>query len=230
LVFRDMPAVPPPSESTEEGERELPIIDIHGSAEDLEVLRMIYPAAFPPITDLNALSKTFVILDKYHTEELRERLKPFLISSGLLATDPMCVYAITCRWGFKTEAAIAAPYASAIGISAFTCMDDMRYIPAPTTTPQHFLPRSEEKSIPCNHCPRTFYDNFRSRLAERLLVGSEMFRDFGTCTEVCFDVAKETKTKHETANCMRGGSHLEQFVVSLMKSLRNIPTSQNAAA
>jgi hypothetical protein len=155
LVFRDMPAVPPPSESTEEGERELPIIDIHGSAEDLEVLRMIYPAAFPPITDLNALSKTFVILDKYHTEEVRERLKPFLISSGLLATDPMCVYAITCRWGFKTEAAIAAPYyASAIGISAFTCMDDMRYIPGPDHHPTALLAQERREIHPVQSLPK----------------------------------------------------------------------------
>lgn len=129
-VFRDMLAVPqPPSESTQEGDYEPPTVDVQDSAEDLEVLlRMIYPVAFPPFNDLNALSSAFVILDKYNTEGLQERLKPLLVSSTFLTADPMRVYAIACRWGFKAEAARAAPYAAAAGISTFTCVDDMRYI------------------------------------------------------------------------------------------------------
>ena len=129
-VFRDMLTVPQsPSESTEEGEFEPPIIDVQDSAEDLEVLlRMIYPVAFPPLTDLDALSNAFVILDKYHTEGLQERLKPLLISHIFLVDDPMRVYAIACRWGFEKEAARAAPYASTVGVSRFTCIDDMRHM------------------------------------------------------------------------------------------------------
>jgi len=240
-VFRGMLAVPQsPPESTKEGECGPPVVDIHDSAEDLEVLlRMIYPVAFPPITDLDALSNAFVILDKYHTEGLQERLKPLLISSTFLATDPMRVYAIACRWGFTTEAAIAAPYASTIGVSTFTCMDDMRYISgldyhriALIAQERREIGRGEvlNKVATCRYCPQSFYDNFRPRLVERLLVGNEMFHNFGACMEVCFDVAKETETKHGPANCTHGRSHLEQFVISLAKSLQNIPTSQNTAA
>lgn len=68
-VFRDMLAVP--QSPSEEGEFGPPIVDVQDSAKDLEVLlRMIYPVAFPPITDLDTLSNAFVILDKYHTEGL----------------------------------------------------------------------------------------------------------------------------------------------------------------
>jgi len=240
-VFKDMLADPqPPSESTKEGKCELPVIDVQDSAEDLEVLlRMIYPVAFPPITDLNDLSNALVILDKYHTEGLQERLKLLLTSSIFLTTDPVRVYAIACRWGFKTEAAIAAPHASTIGISDFTCVDDLRYISgldyhrlALLAQERREIGRGEilNKSTTCEYCPQDFYDNFRSRLVERLLIGSEVFRDFGTCIEVCFDVAKETESKHGTPNCRYGGSHFEPFVVSLAKFLQNIPTSQDAVA
>lgn len=240
-VFRDMLAVPQsPPESTKEGEWGLPVVDVHDSAGDLEVLlRMIYPVAFPPITNLDSLSNAFAILDKYHTEGLQERLKPLLISSTFLSTDPMRVYAIACRWGFKTEAAIAAPYASAIGISKFTCVDDMRYISgldyhriALLAQERREIGRGEvlNKPATCKYCPQSFYDNFRPRLVERLLVGNEMFHDFGACMEVCFDVVKETETKYGIASCTHGRSHLEQFVISLAKSLQNIPTSRNAVA
>ena len=239
-VFRDMLTVPQsPPEPTKEGECELPVIDVHDSAEDIEVLlRMIYPVAFPPINDLDALSNAFVTLDKYHTEGLQERLKPLLISPDFLAADPMRVYAIACRWGFKSEAAIAAPYASAIGISTFTCMDDMRYMSG--LDYHHIALLAQErreicqreilnKPTPCSYCPQTFYDNFRPRLVERLLVGNETSRDFGTCMEVCFEVAKETESNHGSANCACGRYHIEHFVISLAKSLRNIPTGQNTA-
>jgi hypothetical protein len=151
----------------------------------------------------------------------------------------MRVYAIACRWGFKTEAAIAAPYASAMGIATFTCVDDMRYISgldyhriALLAQERREIGRGEILNNPptCRYCPQSFYDNFRPRLVERLLIGNEMFRDLGACMEVCFDVAKETENKHGAGNCTHGRSHLEQFVISLAKSLQNIPTSQNTAA
>lgn len=240
-VFQDMLATPQsPSEPTNKSDCGLPIVDVHDSAEDLEVLlRMIYPVAFPPITDLDALSNAFVILDKYHTEGLQERLKPLLISPAFLTADPMRVYAIACRWGFKPEAAIAAPRASAVGVSAFTCIDDMRHISgldyhriALLAQERRELGRGEILSKPatCRYCPQTFYDNFRPRLVERLLVGNEMFQDFGACMEACFDVAKETEIKHVAANCSHGRSHLEQFVISLARSLQNVPVSQNTFA
>jgi len=238
-VLRDMLAVPkPPSKSTTEGKCELPVFDVCDSAEDLEVLlRMIYPVASPAITDLDTLSNTFVILDRYGAKGLQERLKPLLTSSTLLATDPMRVYAIACRWGFKTEAAIAAPYASAIKVSTFTCMDDMQHISGPDYHRIALLSQERReigqreilnKPTTCRYCPVAFYDNFRPRLVERLLVGDEMFRDIGTCMVVFFDVAKETENKHAAASCGYGRSHLEQFVISLAKSLQIIPTSQNA--
>jgi hypothetical protein len=241
-VFRDMLTVSQsPSQSTVAGaEGDLPVVDVQDSTQDLEtLLRMIYPVAFPPITDLNALSNAFVILDKYHTEGLQERLKPLLISPTFLTTDPMRVYAIACRWGFKSEAEIAAPRASAIGISAFTCVDDMRYISgldyhriALLAQERREIGRGEILSKPatCRYCPQTFYDNFRPKLVERLLVGDEMFRDFGSCMEVCFDIVKETETKHGAGNCANGRSHLEQFVISLAKSLQSMPACKNATA
>ena len=239
-VFKDMLADPQsPSESAEE-KCELPVIDVQDSAEDLEVLlRMIYPVAFPPITNLNDLSNALVILDKYHTEGLQERLKLLLTSSTFLATDPVRVYAIACRWGFKTEAAIAAPYASTIGISNFTCMDDLRYMSgldyhriALLAQERREIGRKEilNKPLTCRYCPQHFYDNFRPKLVERLLTGSEMFRSFETCIGVFVDVAKETETKYGQANCGHGGSHFEAFVISLAKSLQNVSTSQDAVA
>ena len=239
-VFRDMLAVPQSSsEQTKEGERDLPVVDVHDSAEDLEILlRMIYPVAFPPITDLDALSKAFVILDKYHAEGLQGRLGPLLISPTFLATDPMRVYAIACRWGFETEAAVAAPHASAIGISTFTCLDDIRYISgldyhriALLAQERREIGRGEilNKPTTCRYCPQTFYNNFRPKLVERLLEGNEIFHDFGACIEVCFEVVKETEDKHGSAVCGNGRSHLEQFVISLAKSLQNAPTNQDTA-
>jgi len=239
-VFRDMLGIPQsPSESTTGVGCNLPVIDVQDSAQDLEtLLRMIYPVAFPPITDLNALSNAFVILDKYHTEGLQERLKPLLISPTFLTADPMRVYAIACRWGFETEAVIAAPYASAIGISSFACVDDMRYISgldyhrvALLAQRRRDIGRGEilNKPAVCRHCPQTFYDSFRPRLVERLLIGNEMFRDLASCMEVCFDIVKETEVKNGGGNCAHGRSHLEQFVISLAKSLLSIPTTENTA-
>ena len=240
-VFRDMLAVPQPLPGLTEGaEHDLPIVDIYDSAQDLEVLlRMIYPVAFAPITDLDTLSAAFVILDKYHTEGLQERLKPLLISSTFLAADPMRVYAIACRWGFKTEADIAAPYASAIGISSFTCLDEMRYMSGLDyhrivllNQERKEAARSEifNKPPTCRHCPQAFYDNFRPKLAERLLNGNTVFQELGTCMEVCLDIAKETGERHGGVNCPYGRFHLEQFVLSLAKSLQNLPTGQNTVA
>ena len=239
-VFKDMLEIPQSSpESIKEGECELPIVDIHDSAKDLEVLlRMIYPVRFPPITDLDTLSNAFVIFDKYHTEGLQERLKTLLVSPTFLATDPMRVYAIACRWGFKTEATIAAPHASAIAVSAFTCLDDIRYISGLDYHRVALLAQERReigrrkilnKSATCTYCPQTFYDNFRPRLVERLFVGNEVFRDYGACIEACFDVAKETENAGVAASCRDndGRSHLEQFVISLAKSLQNMPTGQN---
>lgn len=244
-VFKDMLEVPQSSpESNKEGECELPIVDVHDSAKDLEVLlRMIYPVAFPPVTDLDTLSSAFVICDKYHTEGLQERLKPLLVSPTFLATDPMRVYAIACRWGFKTEAAIAAPHASAIGVSTFTCLDDIRYISSLDYHRVVLLAQERReigrrkilnKPLTCGFCPRTFYDNFRPRLVERLFVGNEVFRDYGACIEACFDVARETENADVVANCKNmkdhGRSHLEQFVISLAKSLQSMPTGQNTTS
>lgn len=239
-VFKDMLAVPQsPPESTKEDASVLPVVDVHDSAEDLEVLlRMIYPVAFPPITDLDALSNAFVILDKYHTEGPQDRLKPLLISSSFLTADPMRVYAIACRWGFKAEAAVAAPYASAMGISTFTCVDDMRYISGLDYHRVAFLAQERRdicrreilnKPTTCTYCSPTFYNNLRLRLVERLFAGNEMFRDFGTCMEVCFDTVEKVENNHGPVHCQDGRSHLERFVVSLAKSMQDIPTSQNTA-
>lgn len=240
-VFRDMLSVPQSlSEPTKDAKYDPPVVDVDDSAQDLEVLlRMIYPMAFPPITDLNALSNALVILDKYHTEGLQERLKPLLVSPAFLTTDPMRVYAIACRWGFKPEAEIAAPYVSAVGISTFTCVDDMRYISGLDYHRIALLARERRetgreeiisKAATCRYCPQSFYDNLRPRLVERLLVGNEMFRDLGSCMEVCFDVVRETENKHGAGNCTHGRSHIEQFVISLAKSLQSTPANRNVAA
>lgn len=133
---------------------------------------------------------------------------------------------------------MAAPYASATGTSTFTCVDDMRYTSGfdyhwivLLAQGRREIGRGEilNKPTTCRHCPPIFYDSFRPRLVERLLVGNEMFRDFGACMEVCFDVVKETESKHVLANCTYGRSHLEQFVILLAKSLQKIPISQNTA-
>ena len=237
-VFRGMLAVPQsPPESTEGN---IPIVDVHDSAQDLEVLlRMIYPVAFPPITDLNALSAALLILDKYHTEGLQERLKPLLTSPSFLHTDSMRVYAIACRWGFKTEANMAAPYVSAVGISSFTCLDDMSYISgldyhriALLIQERKEAGRSEilNKPLDCVRCPGRFYDEFRRRLVERLFVGNQMFQDLGTCIDVCFDIVKEMDSSYGWPICSGERYHLEDFVFSLAKSLQSLPASKNAGA
>ena len=234
-VFRDMLAGP---QSTKEAERAPPIVDVQDSAQDLEILlRMIYPVAFIPITDLNALSNALVILDKYNAEGLQDRLKSHLISSVFLATDPMRVYAIACRWDFKKEAEIAAPHAAAVGVSAFTCVDDMRYISGLDYHRIMLLVQERRefcrkeilsKPVPCEYCSNEFYDNLRPRLAERLFVGNEMFCDPGSCMEVCFDVVKKLEEEQGGGACVSryGRSHLGQFMVSLAKSLKSIPADK----
>jgi len=71
------------------------------------VLRFIYPSPDPPVLDdLTVLSEALNLADKYDIEAARSRLRTSLVESA--KTEPLRVYAIACRLGFKDGMKIAS--------------------------------------------------------------------------------------------------------------------------
>jgi len=233
-VLRDLlvDAVKPSTEDEEKGA--LPEINLEDAPEDLDIfLRLIYPNVLPPrFEDFDSLSRAFAILQKYQVEGVQELLKPILVSPPFLTSDPVRVYAMACRLGFKEEAEVAAPLASTKDYSSTIRAEDLRKM---NGVDYHRLvvlskerlkkSRSDIFSVPlqCTNCSQSFYNPFRQKLGEKLATeGGEKFYDTMECLDICFAISKELGG----TNCSgAGGSlHFERFVFALVKELQRPPT------
>ena len=212
----------------------LPEIDMEDAPEDLDLfLRLIYPITMPPkFEDFDTLSRTFAILQKYKVEGVQELLKPTLVSHPFLTSDPVRVYAMACRLGFKHEAEVAASFAATRDFTATIRAEDLREM---SGADYHRLvvlskerlkkSRSDIFSIPlqCSSCPTNFYDQFRKKLAEKLSVeDGGKFYDTIECLDICFTVSKECGANGCSGS--GGNLHFEKFVFTLVKELQKPPT------
>ena len=225
--------VPKPSTDDEE-KGALPEIEVEDAPEDMDLLlRLIYPITMPPkFEDFDTLSRTFTILQKYKVEGVQELLKPILISHPFLTSDPVRVYAMACRLGFREEAEVAAPFASTKDFTTIIRAEDLREM---SGVDYHRLvvlskerlkkSKSDIFSIPlqCASCPTAFYDLFRKKLGEKLNTDEGgKFYDTMECLDICFTVSKECGGY----NCsgVGGNVHFEKFVFALVKELQKPPT------
>jgi len=224
-----------PKSSTEDDEKgALPEIDVEDAPEDLDLLlRLIYPITIPPkFDDFDTLSRAFAILQKYKVEGVQELLKPTLISHPFLTSDPVRVYAMACRLGFKEEAEVAAPLASTRDFVTSIRAEDLRDMSGVDYHRLVVLSKERVKksksdifSVPlqCASCPAAFYDLFRKKLAEKLTTDEGgRFYDTMECLDVFFTVSKECGAH----NCSGAGGnvHFEKFVFALVKELQKPPT------
>ena len=209
----------------------LPEVDVDKAPEDLDLLiRLVYPNIIPSkFEDFNTLEKAFAILKEYKIEGVQELLKPILVSQRFLSSDPIRVYAIACRFGFKEELMVAAPLAAAKDFTADIRGEDLRSMSAVdyhrlVSLYKERLKKSKSDifatPLPCSDCPTAFYEKFRQMLAERLFKEEGgKFYDIMECLEICFIISKQCGT---SSSCSGSGGevHLEKFILALVKELQ----------
>ena len=213
----------------------IPEVDVDEAPEDLDLLlRLVYPNIMPPkFEDFDTLGKTFAILKKYKIEGVQQLLKPILVSPRFLSSDPIRVYAMACRFGFREEAMVAAPFAAAKDLTANIRGEDLRNMSALDYHRLVALSKERLKKsksdifatpLRCSNCPTGFYDPFRQKLVEMLLreEGGKFYDTMG-CLEMCFTVSKQCGS---SSNCSGSGGniHFEMFVLELVKELQKPPT------
>ena len=228
-VFKDMFDVPQPIPPASPAEATIPIINVDDTPEDLEVfLRVIYPFGLPTMSTLDAISDALVTLDKYQVQAgSLQPLRSLLVSPEFLKNDPIRVYSLACRWGFKEEADLAAPYTSSLDVLGRICEEDLRRM---TGVEYHriLILEKERRSkcvnyilslpTPCTGCPgnKKFHSAFRGRLLDNFGGDCRVFYDYGRCVVRCFEIAVETAEVATTLGCGMGrDSHLGDFIRAL---------------
>jgi hypothetical protein len=106
------------------------IVDLVDSPRAVElILRFIYPSSPPVIDNLTLLSEVLIHTDKYDIEAARSRLRSSLVDFA--KTEPLRVYAITCRLGFEDEMKVASSHTTSIHLPGLTALpDEFRSVPA----------------------------------------------------------------------------------------------------
>jgi hypothetical protein len=233
-VFRDMvAALSSPSRLTLDDDESLPEIDVDDAAEDMDFfLRLIYPIPLPPkLDDFDSLSRAFAILRKYKVAGVEALLKPIIVSSSFLGSDPVRAYAMACRLGFEEEVKVAAPLAAATDFPMKIRKEDLRKMDGVdyhrlTVISKERLKKSKSDifaaPLQCDTCPQAFYTPFRQKLADKLLT-EEVGRFYDTmeCLDLCFTVSKDCGAV--SCSGVGGDMHFEKFVFALVKELQKPP-------
>jgi hypothetical protein len=211
----------------------LPEIDLDDAAEDVDfLLRLIYPIPLPPkLEDFDSLSRAFAVLQKYKVGGVQELLKPILVSPPFLGSDPVRVYAMACLLGYKKEAEVAAPLAAATDFPTKIRTEDLHRMAGVDYHRLVVLSKERLKKsksdifstpLQCANCPEAFYNPFRQKLLEKLIMDGEgRFYDTMECLELCFTVSKECGVI--SCSGVGGGIHFEKFVFALVKELQKPP-------
>lgn len=232
-VFKDMFDIPQPASSASPAEATIPIIAVDDTPEDLEVfLRGIYPFGLPAIPTLEAISDALFTLDKYQVQGgSLQSLRSLLVSPEFLKKDPIRVYSIACRWGFKKEADLAAPYTSSLDVLALVREEDVQRM---TGIEYHRIltlgKARQSKSLnlihsfppTCSGCYnyKKFYSAFRDELQASFCGDFRVFYDYGMCIVRCFEIAVEMEKDGIMLGCGMGqDSHLGRFIRALAETL-----------
>jgi len=232
-VLRALVAEVPKASLEDEEKGDLPEINVEDAPEDVDLLlRLIYPIIpSPKFEDFDSLSRAFTILQKYQVEGVQGLLKPILVSPSFLTSDPVRVYAMACRLGFKEEAEIAVPHAATVDFTSTIRAEDLHNM---SGMDYHRLvvlskerlkkSKSDVFSFPlqCPSCPQAFYEQFRKKLAEKLNTDDKgKVYDVVECLETCFTISKECGNNNCTG--VGGTLHFEMFVFALVKELQKPP-------
>ena len=231
-ILRDLVADAPEA-SLDDDDRDLPEINVDDAPEDLDLmLRLIYPITPPPkFEDFQELTNAFDILQRYKVQGAQGLLRQILVSPPFLDSDPVRVYALACRLGFKEEAEMAAPLAATTDFTARVRPEDLSKM---SGVDYHRLvviskermkkSRSDIFSFPlqCNDCPLSFYDQFRKKLADKLVTDDwGKFYDHMGCMEMCLTISKDCGS-HD-CNGAGGNLHFEKSMFALVKELQKLP-------
>ncbi len=118
-VFKDMFATSAAStggDNSDDTKDGLPIIPVteRGAIRSETLLIMCYPMAIidpPVVTELKSLHLLLGAAIKYDVQRVEKYARGWLVEPHFLATDPLWVFAIACRWNLEEEARVAAKFA-----------------------------------------------------------------------------------------------------------------------
>lgn len=111
-VFRTMLSLPQPQttlSSTPADAAKPPSIDLPEDGKTLEILlRLIYPMTHPHLDSLTMLATVLFAAEKYDMAGVISALRLHLRDERFLASNPVHVYALACRFAFAYEAKLAS--------------------------------------------------------------------------------------------------------------------------
>jgi hypothetical protein len=148
--FRAMFSLPQAAVETSE----IPVIDMDETKRCLEaLLNFMYPTLDREIQDLSTLDSVFaaVAAGKYDLHFILQQLRRQLVSETFLKKDPLHVYAIACKYGFRDEASTAAKHTLNIQLQNMS-MTKCPPLPAPLHDPA--FRASHYRALLCMHAQR----------------------------------------------------------------------------
>ncbi|KAF8521715.1 hypothetical protein BU17DRAFT_45490 [Hysterangium stoloniferum] len=105
-VFAAMLAVPQPESAfvSPPANAVIPSADVTESSVVMaKLLCLIYPVSLPSFDNIDTLSETILAADKYDIEGALSILRQFLLKKEFLDSDPVHVYGLASRFGWKEE-------------------------------------------------------------------------------------------------------------------------------
>ncbi|KIP06167.1 hypothetical protein PHLGIDRAFT_19522 [Phlebiopsis gigantea 11061_1 CR5-6] len=125
--FEHMFQLPQP----EAGPSHIPVVDVSESSQTLEyLLRYVYPVPKPDVSSLDELVPVLEAASKYDFTVVIDHLRTVLVSPPFLASDPVRVYAIACRFDLDAEARLASRHTLTIDVLDGPLIEDLKGITA----------------------------------------------------------------------------------------------------
>lgn len=172
--FRDLPRIAPtPAEPF--------ILDVPEQDATLEIiLRLTYPIPDPVLHDLDDLCEAYIAAQKYQLDAATAALRKMLLLPRFVEEEPLRVYALACRFGFKEEADVASNFACKSSPQAWPVCDEFEHI---TGAQYHELMlyhrrrgmaavqvlQGQELCVECLECGKLWSKKYRKQVARLLL-------------------------------------------------------------
>ena len=94
------------------------------------LLHFMYPLPAPTFDNLSALTKVLAASVEYDVSIATTALRKQLISPHFLSSEPLRVFAIACRFGFKNEASEASNATLSINLLDAPLIEELKYVSA----------------------------------------------------------------------------------------------------
>ncbi|KAI0793434.1 hypothetical protein C8Q75DRAFT_561896 [Abortiporus biennis] len=92
------------------------------------LLSMISGLEIPRLDDIDLIENLVHVAEKYDMPGALSIIRFAILQPTLLATHPIRVYAIACRWGWKKEAKIASSHTIMLDLLSVSVMQDLRKV------------------------------------------------------------------------------------------------------